>query len=79
MANSFSKKFHLERLNNTNPYFDESYSWLLFTHSQFLSLTTPSPILQLSYGEERYLKQVLENYRFCQNSVKDKEQRKDLS
>ena len=27
-----------------------------------------SPTLQLSYEEERYLKQVLENYRFSQNT-----------
>ena len=56
-------------LNNTNSYFDESYSLQLWI--QLPSLITPYSTLQLSYGEWRYLKQVLENYRFSQNFRND--------
>ena len=34
-------------------------------------LITHPPHLQLSYREYSYLKQALENYRFCRNTVND--------
>ena len=36
-----------------------------------LSLRSPHLTLQLSYQEYGYLKQTLENYRFCRNSGND--------